>query len=104
MPVKSPPAAPAGGIPVIDTCVTPVMRPCASTVNWGTCVAEPYKPGATVVFASFEAVTAPSLILVVVTALVAIVGFGYVPTKSPPAFPPGNAPLIDMVFPELIVN
>ena len=41
--------------------------------------------------ASFNVVTAASASLIVLIALFATVGFGYVPDKSPPALPPGVA-------------
>ena len=154
MPVRSPPAAPVGAAPVIVTFAAVVMRPCASTVKLGTCVALPYGPAVTPVLESFDDVIAPSVTLVVVTALsarsadtivpswifadvtalfasfsvvtassasfafvtalsaslfvvtaasaslalltalFAIVGFGYVPVRSPPALPVGAIPEI----------
>ena len=108
----------------MSTCPAAVRRPCASTVNVDTFVAVPYEPAVTAVLASFAGVTAPSAMsdvptapgailavvtassailaletapsasLAVLTAPVAIVGFGYVPARSPPAVPVGLAPLI----------
>src|SRR5690606_32413305 len=46
----------------------------------------------------------PSTILAEVIALLASMGLGYVPLKSPPAVPPGDAPLIVTLFPPDMVN
>jgi hypothetical protein len=51
--------------------------------------AEPRSRDAAVGAVSFAKVTAPSSILAVVTASAAMVGFGYVPVRSPPAAPFG---------------
>ena len=57
------------GAVVIAAVVAPATRPLASIVRTGTAVAEPY--------------------VAAVTPLVARVGFGYVPVRSPPADPLG---------------
>ena len=112
--MRSPPAEPPGVVPVIVVLPAAVRRPAASTVNVATCVAEPYDAAATPVVdilpdvialsatsavaivpsAILPDVTASSASFVVVIAAAATVGFGYVPVRSPPAVPPGAAPLI----------
>ena len=101
VPERSPPAVPVAPV-VIVMFDAAVSRPCASTLNVGTCVADPYVPAVTAVFASlapvtepsasFAVVTAASASLVVPTAPAPIPGLGYVPERSPPAVPVGGAP------------
>ena len=62
--------------------VTPVIRPCASTVIPGTTVVLPYVPAVTAVFANLAAVTASSAILASITAPSAIVSAPF-PVTSP---------------------
>ena len=49
---------------------------------------------ATVVSRMSAEVTLPSTMLLDATALTAMVGFGYVPVRPPPAGPPGGTPLM----------
>ena len=113
-PVRSPPAGPVAVEPCTSTWVALVTRPCASIVKTPILVAEPYVPCVTPVFASFCDVIAPSCTLEVtmalsaissvaidpsrifadVTASEAIRGAGYVPVRSPPAVPVGDAPVM----------
>src|SRR5579885_1528983 len=84
VPSKSPPAAPPGGTPAIGMFAAAVIRPFASTVTVGACVALPYVPA--------------------VTPVVTSVGLGYVPNRSPPAGPVGVPPPAETPLTEACEN
>lgn len=112
----------------IDEVETEVILPFASTVMVGTTVAEPYEPEVTPELARVKApeefkvasperafvtqsVPEPIKMLPAVAVvepretplILATVGFGYEPERSPPAEPPGVTPVIVVVASEVIL-